>query len=118
MNNAELIAALRYCGGEEKYCKLCRNDGCRADSRVYRRRGREDTSAGDGQAGDAADMGGVLRQVHLMGGRQMTQTERVHQYMRDFGSITQLDAIRDLGVMRLASRINDMKRQGAATEGV
>lgn len=42
----------------------------------------------------------------------MTQTERVHQYMRDFGSITQLDAIRDLGVMRLASRINDMKRQG------
>lgn len=42
----------------------------------------------------------------------MTQTERVQQYMRDFGSITQLDAIRDLGVMRLASRINDMKRQG------
>lgn len=42
----------------------------------------------------------------------MTQTERVHQYMKDFGSITQLDAIRDLGVMRLASRISDMKRQG------
>ncbi len=42
----------------------------------------------------------------------MTQTERVEQYMKDFGSITQLDAIRDLGVMRLASRINDMKRQG------
>lgn len=42
----------------------------------------------------------------------MTQTERVQQYMRDFGSITQLDAIRDLGVMWLASRINDMKRQG------
>ena len=48
----------------------------------------------------------------------MTQTERVHQYMRDFGSITQLEAMADLGVMRLASRINDMKRQGAVTEGV
>lgn len=43
---------------------------------------------------------------------KITQCERIAKYMDDFGSITQLDAIRDLGVMRLASRISDMKRNG------
>ena len=42
----------------------------------------------------------------------MTQNERVLKYMRDFGSITQLEAIRDLGCMRLAARIDDLKREG------
>ena len=42
----------------------------------------------------------------------MTQIERIEQYMRDFGGITQLEALRDLGVMRLASRISDMRRSG------
>lgn len=42
----------------------------------------------------------------------MKQTERVEQYMRDFGSITQLEAMADLGVMRLASRISDLRRFG------
>lgn len=41
-----------------------------------------------------------------------TQTERVLDYMREFGSITQMDALHDLGVMRLASRISDLKRDG------
>ena len=40
------------------------------------------------------------------------QTERVYQYIKDFGSITQFEAMRDLGVMRLASRICDLKKQG------
>ena len=30
--------------------------------------------------------------------------------MREFGSITQLEALRDLGVMRLASRISEIKK--------
>ena len=42
----------------------------------------------------------------------MTQIERIEQYMRDFGGITQLEALSDLGVMRLASRISDMRRSG------
>ena len=42
-----------------------------------------------------------------------TKNERIVQYMRDFGSITQMDAYRDLGVMRLASRISDLKSRGA-----
>jgi hypothetical protein len=41
-----------------------------------------------------------------------TQTERIVDYMEQFGSITQLEAIADLGVMRLASRISDLKRLG------
>lgn len=41
-----------------------------------------------------------------------SQNERIVKYMRDFGSITQLDAMRDLGVMRLASRVSDLKRCG------
>lgn len=41
-----------------------------------------------------------------------TQSERVLQYIATFGSITQLDALQDLGVMRLASRISDLRKQG------
>lgn len=32
--------------------------------------------------------------------------------MSEFGSITQLEALRDLGCFRLASRINDLKKKG------
>lgn len=53
---------------------------------------------------------------------KVKQTERVLSYMEEVGSITQLDALRDLGVMRLASRITDLKRMGypidAKTESV
>ena len=45
------------------------------------------------------------------------QTDRVLAYIREFGSITQLEALRDLGVFRLASRISDLKRQGYAITG-
>ena len=41
-----------------------------------------------------------------------TQNQRILDYITEFGSITQLDALRDLGVMRLASRISDLKKQG------
>lgn len=41
-----------------------------------------------------------------------TQNQRILDYIAEFGSITQLEALRDLGVMRLASRISDLKRQG------
>lgn len=41
-----------------------------------------------------------------------TQAQRVLDYIDEFGSITQLEALNDLGVMRLASRISDLKKQG------
>lgn len=53
---------------------------------------------------------------------KQTQAERVLNYIEEFGSITQLEALRDLGVMRLASRVSDLKKQGfpieAKTEAV
>lgn len=41
-----------------------------------------------------------------------TQAQRVLDYMTDFGSITQIEALNDLGVMRLASRISELKKNG------
>lgn len=41
-----------------------------------------------------------------------TQNQRILDYMAKYGSITPLDAMLDLGVMRLASRITDLKKQG------
>ena len=40
------------------------------------------------------------------------QTDRVLEYISTFGSITALEALRDLGVMRLSSRICDLQRSG------
>lgn len=41
-----------------------------------------------------------------------TQNQRILDYINEFGSINQLEALQDLGVMRLASRISDLKKQG------
>ena len=42
----------------------------------------------------------------------MTQNERILKYIKEFGSITQYEALLHLGVMRLASRISDLRRMG------
>jgi hypothetical protein len=42
----------------------------------------------------------------------MTQSEMVLKYIDDFGSITQLEALNDLGIMRLASRVSDLRKSG------
>lgn len=43
---------------------------------------------------------------------KMTQCQRIIDYMRQFGSISTIEAFNDLGVARLASRIHDLKAQG------
>ena len=42
----------------------------------------------------------------------MTQKERIRKYLDDFGSITPLEAMADLGIMRLGARIWEMIRDG------
>lgn len=42
----------------------------------------------------------------------MTQTEKVLDHIKEFGSITPLDALKEYGIMRLASRVSDLKRAG------
>ena len=44
--------------------------------------------------------------------KRPTQAEKIIKYMRYFGSITQRDAINDLGCMRLASRISELRSAG------
>lgn len=43
---------------------------------------------------------------------KVTQAHRVLDYLDENGSITQLEALQELGVMRLASRISDLRKQG------
>ena len=42
----------------------------------------------------------------------MTQCETILRHMEDFGSITSLEAMQEYGIMRLASRITDLKKTG------
>lgn len=42
----------------------------------------------------------------------MNQTERVLDYLEQHGSITQLEAMNKLGIMRLGARIFDLKESG------
>ena len=48
----------------------------------------------------------------------MSQTRRVLDYIERCGSITQMDATKDLGVMRLAARIADLKEKVVKIETV
>ena len=41
-----------------------------------------------------------------------SQNERILDYMRTNGGITQMEALKKISVMRLASRISDLRRRG------
>ena len=43
---------------------------------------------------------------------KLRQWERVLKYLDDFGSITPLEALADLGIMRLGARIYDLRKKG------
>jgi hypothetical protein len=43
---------------------------------------------------------------------KITQNDRILRHLKDHGSITSLEAMTEYGVMRLASRINDLKCMG------
>ena len=42
----------------------------------------------------------------------MTQAERIIKYIRDFGSISPMEAFRDLGITKLSTRISEMRQDG------
>ena len=44
----------------------------------------------------------------------ITQCERILRHLKDYGSITSLEAVNEYGIMRLASRINDLRAEGVA----
>ena len=41
-----------------------------------------------------------------------TQCDMVLDYMKEFGSITTMEAFRDIGVTRLSARISDLRFRG------
>lgn len=43
----------------------------------------------------------------------MTQNEKILHHLETYGSITPLEALEEYGIMRLASRISDLKKEGA-----
>lgn len=43
-----------------------------------------------------------------------TQCDLILMHMKKYGSITHLEAENEYGIARLASRINDLRRQGVA----
>lgn len=48
----------------------------------------------------------------MEGKTKMTQCEKIIRHLRDHGSISSLEAINEYGILRLASRISDLKRRG------
>lgn len=47
----------------------------------------------------------------------MTQCEKVLRHIRDYGSITTMDAFLEYGITRLPSRIFDLRSEGHEIEG-
>ena len=47
----------------------------------------------------------------------MNQTERILRHLQTFGAITSLEAIQDYGILRLASRISELKKRGCPFSG-
>lgn len=43
---------------------------------------------------------------------KVTQVQLILEYIDEFGSITPLEAIRDIGCYRLSARIADIKKKG------
>ena len=46
----------------------------------------------------------------------MTQQEKVLEYIKKHGSITPMEAFSELGITRLAARVNEMGRKGIILE--
>lgn len=46
----------------------------------------------------------------------MSQAEKIREYIEKYGSITPLEALKEIGCMRLAARIEEIERQGMALE--
>lgn len=44
--------------------------------------------------------------------QDMTQQEMILYHIEQYGSISPLEAMKQYGIMRLASRIHDLKKQG------
>lgn len=44
--------------------------------------------------------------------QKTTQNERILRHLKEIGKITPIQALQEYGIMRLASRISDLKKEG------
>lgn len=47
-----------------------------------------------------------------MSNSRPTQCDRIIRHLKDYGSITSLEGITEYGIMRLASRISEIRKKG------
>lgn len=47
-----------------------------------------------------------------MGNSRPTQCDKIVRHLRDHKSISQIEALQEYGIMRLASRITELKKRG------
>lgn len=50
------------------------------------------------------------------GNDKKTQNDKILEYMKENGSITALEAVRNFGCLRLAARISDLRKMGNVIE--
>ena len=48
----------------------------------------------------------------MEGNIKLSQCDKIIRHLQDHGSITSLEAINEYGILRLASRVNDLRRRG------
>lgn len=44
--------------------------------------------------------------------KRPTQAQRILEYIEEHGCITSLEAVQELGILRLASRISELRKKG------
>ena len=54
----------------------------------------------------------TLRKIKLIKMKTLTQKDRIIRHLNDKGSITALEAMKEYGIMRLTSRICELKDEG------
>lgn len=47
-----------------------------------------------------------------MSNSRPTQCDRILRHLKDYGSLTSLEAITEYGIMRLASRVSELRKKG------
>ena len=97
--NRQLLA---QCEAWDKYGVVIHPDGLRAICEAY---------------GVPLNMVTATKSVPVAQTRSasgQTQCDRILRHFKDYGSITSLEAMQEYGIMRLASRISDLRRLGYA----
>ena len=54
----------------------------------------------------------ILEPVRRQKGEDMNQRERIVRYLKDNGSITAYEAVKELGILQLASRLGELEGMG------